>query len=94
MEHGGFNLRPDALCGQHDTAPVTRFLTVMEALTFTGTHHHKAAHEVVVRHAVDFTPSTLSVIREVRNIVIAVGITVASVALIRSVTGWSNRRAR
>jgi hypothetical protein len=65
----------------------------MDKISVSSTNQHTAAHKVFVTHSVELTPTSLSVIREIKQIVIAVSITIATVVVVRSVTSfWSNPR--
>jgi hypothetical protein len=52
---------------------------------FTAAHTHKAIHDVNVHHLIEFSPSALSLVREVRIAVIAIAISVTTIVAIRAV---------
>jgi hypothetical protein len=52
---------------------------------FTAAHTHKAIHDVNVHHLIEFSPSALSLVREVRIAVIAVAISITTIVAIRAV---------
>lgn len=64
----------------------------MDTFGLSGTlnHQHTAAHKVIVTH--DLSPTTLSVVREVKYIVLIIGVTIASVVTIRMLNNRSSQK--
>jgi hypothetical protein len=68
-------------------------MDTLGSVSLSSTNQHTAAHKVFVTHSVEFSPTSLSVVREIKQIIVAVSITIATVVAVRSFTSiWSSYR--